>query len=432
MKFRIILTLLLAIISANCSKKKDDNSLRNLLVLGILSQSRAETVSLTAGVALRQEISVTAGQEFTYTITQPSASSSSLLSRATSLDNRILTSILDTDNQEVARVLTVPGLTEKITYMPKKTGSIKIAIIPRGSGSITTNITGGTASNSLSSQNSSTLALTGKRKYAIAGAILTNSGYSIVNVDEITSIKSDGTIVKKSISDAIVTFTVDGVTVTVNYGINPANSDPCFIATSINGYAPGKKVRLRVTHPTISDINFDKEIAASPSPVSNVKVNGISSSKGSGTTLTIDKTAPLIFTWELPTSNQPPTTQISFNRGDGTDIFLFFPADKLTYTVPKELLTGLTSTSTTDDCIGSIGGAGSTWIYDTDYFIGLDSGGNSFPSSLSILSFNLFNSSVPNTGYFCETGKANPLAPFGGAAVGTTYNSAGVPLLVVK
>ncbi len=428
---KVSLFLMLLSLIANCSKKKDDNSLRNLLILGFLSQSKAETVSLSAGVALRQDVSVTAGQEFTYTVSHPSSGSSSLLSRDTSLDNRVLTSILDTDNQEVARILTVPGLTEKITYMPKKTGSIKVVVIPRGSGSITTNITGGTAANSLSSQNSSTLALTGKRKYAIAGAILTNTGFSIINVDEITSIKSDGTVVKKSISDAIVTLTVDSTTATVNYGVNPASNEPCFIVTSINGYSPGKTVRLRVTHPTISDINFDKEIAASPSPVTNVKINGISTTRGGGTTLTIDKTAPLIFTWELPTSNQPPTTQIQFNRGDGTDLFLFFPADKLTYTLPKELLTGLTSISTTDDCMGSLGGAGSTWVYDTDYFIGLDSGGSSFPSSISILSFDLFNGSVPNTGYFCESGKVNPLAQFGGNA-GATYNSGGVPLLVVK
>jgi hypothetical protein len=187
----------------------------------------------------------------------------------------------------------------------------------------------------------------------------------------------------------------------------------------------GKKIRLRVTHPTISDINFDKEITATPTTVKNVKANGISSAINSGTTLTIDKSnpQPIEFTWDIPTgANKPETTQIEIGRNN----FIFVPAFKGSYTVAKELLTVLTSTSTSDDCIGSMGGAGSSTVYATEYFMGKSTTGAPFPSMLQIANFDIDQTFHPNLGYFCESG----VIP--GNGQGATFAARGTPLLVIK
>jgi len=94
MIFRIILSLLLAILIANCSQKKDDNSLRNFLILGILSQPNAETLTLSPGKSLRQSIALTAGTKFTLQVSQRASTSSSLYSKATSCEKDSLPATL--------------------------------------------------------------------------------------------------------------------------------------------------------------------------------------------------------------------------------------------------------------------------------------------------------------------------------------------------
>jgi hypothetical protein len=166
-----------------------------------------------------------------------------------------------------------------------------------------------------------------------------------------------------------------------------------------------------------------------PTYVSNVNVNGLSANLGSGQTLTIDKTQAIPITWTNATGNdKPDTVQINIMAETASnDIFLYIPASLGTYTVPKELLSILTSTSSSDNCIGINGGAGSRYITDPNFFIGLDATGKPVQSGISVIQFNYTNQLVPNTGFFCETDKVNPLS-----TTSTKYSTSGVPLLVVK
>ena len=415
-------------ITANCSKKSDDNTLRNLLILGSLFGDKSERVSMKAGVSVRQRLEVTAGQEFKYNLTQSGSVSSSTLSKNNAFSNSMKISIVDSDNKEVYSAITVPGMSDTISYTPTKSGECTVIIIPNGDGTINASVSGARALNSLNSENSSEIALSGKRKYQIVGALLSKT-FFIVYVNEITSIDSTGLPIFTPKSDAIVTLTIGTQNVPLTYSGDIANlMGPGFFTF----FAPdntGKKIRLQVTHPTISDINFDKEITASPTTVSNVKANNISSNINSGTTLTIDKSnpQPITFTWDIPTgANKPETTQIEV----GLSNFIFVPADKGSYTVAKELLSVFTSTSTSDDCFGSLGGAGSNTVYANEYFMGKGPKGASFPSMLQIVNFNLNGSLQPNTGHFCEPGVINPLTRNPGPEA--TFASAGVSSLVVK
>ena len=430
MKNRLILICILAIALASCSKKSNDNSLRNLLILGYLTQSKPETVSLTAGVALRQKIVATQGQELKYTISQTASSSSSLLTRDTAFNNRVTASLIDSDNREVYTTVTIPGTTETISYTPSKSGTFTVSLTPSGTGSISTTLSGATASNTLTSENSATSALTGKRKYSIGGGFI-QASLAYITIDEVTAIGSNGKPTLSPIKDAVVTLTVGTSVNSLTY----ASSN--FFGVLPGGYSfntggiSGKKVVLKISHPTISDLTFEKEIPLVPTTVSNVKINGISSAINSGTTLNLDKTLPVTFTWTNATgADKPDTTQISFKGANSEDIFIMIPASNETYTISKELLTGLTVTSTTatDDCFGIQGGAGSIFATDPDFFIGLDATGKPVKSGIGVIIFNLNNQFQPNLGFFCESGVRNPLI----TNSSTTYSSGGVPLLVVK
>jgi hypothetical protein len=430
LKTRIILPLLLALLTANCSQKKDDNSLRNLLILGILSQSKSETVNFTPGVAVRQKIEATQGQTIKYSIAQASATTSSILSRNTALSNRVTTSLIDSDNIEVYTTITVPGLTSEISYTPPKSGTYTVSMVPNGSGSVSTTLSGATASNTFASENSSANALLGKRQYAISGGFL-QGVLAVINIEKVTSIGSDGKPVKTKITDAVVTLTVGTSVSNISYSssFTPYEFLGGGYFSNINGGISGKKVSLKITHPTLTDLVFEKEMPITPTYVSNVIVNGLSANLGSGQTLTIDKTQSIPITWTNATgTDKPDTVQINIvAETAGNGLFLYIPASLGTYTVPKELLSILTSTSSSDNCIGINGGAGSRFISDPNFFIGLDATGKPVQSGISVIQFNMTNQLVPNTGFFCETNTINPLS-----TTSTKYSTSGVPLLVVK
>jgi hypothetical protein len=214
---KITLLLYLAILTANCSKKSEDNSFKNLFLLGYLSNTKAEAaslseiVSLTAGVSIRQKLDVIEGQGINYTVSQTSSASSSMHSRDSLFDNRIVISLVDSDNKELYSTITIPGSSETLRYIPKKSGQFTAVITPFGNGTISTSIEGGSKANTLSSQNSVISAISGKRKYRITGAIL-QGAWVLINVDEVTSISADGRATFSPITDAIVTLTVDSTT----------------------------------------------------------------------------------------------------------------------------------------------------------------------------------------------------------------------------
>lgn len=368
---KVSLFLMLLSLIANCSKKKDDNSLRNLLILGFLSQSTAETVSLTPGVSVRQKVLVIEGQEMNYTISQATSTSSSTLTKSSLFDSRVVISLVDSDNKEVYSTITIPGSTEIIKYTPKKTGEFTVVITPVGKGTVTTSVQGGTISNSLGSENSSVSALSGKRKYRISGSILQGS-WVLATVEEATGISADGKGTFTPITNAVVTLTVDGTTnfsttYNANHSLGGVFAFPWSgyandtVGNSYGGNLNGRKLRLKVSHPTIADISLDAEITAFPDTVTDVKMNGISSVNGSGETLTLDKTQPLTMTWKNATSNKPELTQFQVNSANNAIITLLVPAENETFTISKDLLSsGLTSSETnnSDNCVGAIGELG--------------------------------------------------------------------------
>jgi hypothetical protein len=457
---KITLLLYLAILTANCSKKSEDNSFKNLFLLGYLSNTKAEAaslseiVSLTAGVSIRQKLDVIEGQGINYTVSQTSSASSSMHSRDSLFDNRIVISLVDSDNKELYSTITIPGSSETLRYIPKKSGQFTAVITPFGNGTISTSIEGGSKANTLSSQNSVISAISGKRKYRITGAIL-QGAWVLINVDEVTSISADGRATFSPITDAIVTLTVDSTTdFSTTYNNNHSLGIFSFpfsgyandqVGSNYGGNVNGRKLRLKVTHPTKSDISLDAEITAYPSTVTDVKINGISSTNGNGETLTIDKNEPITMTWKNATVNKPDLTQFQVNSNNNSIFTLLMPAENETFTVSKELLSGLTSSGSTsdDNCIGAIGGAGTASVFDTSLYAGLDSSGALTKSGFSIVNFDFLpfgnvNFNQPKLGFFCEkNGPTNPLTALpsgfpGGPKAAATFNSGGVPLLVIK
>lgn len=79
-------------------------------------------------------------------------------------------------------------------------------------------------------------------------------------------------------------------------------------------------------------------------------------------------------------------------------------------------------------------GAGTTSIFDTTLYVGLDATGVVAKSGFSIVNFDFFSTfgdpkfNQPKYGFFCE--KNGPINPLTGGV--TTFNAGGVPLLVVK
>jgi len=428
--------LVIGIIFMSCSKKKEDNSLRDLSILGILTNffdGNGEKLSLTGGVSVKQKISVTSGQEFKYTITQGKDSTGE------TFENRVVISILDTNNNEVYGTITLPGVTEIISYTPKATGEFTVMFIPYNTTTLKTVLTGATSiSSSLKSANSRSIAsprndLVGKGKYYIKGGFI-QAVFPIINVYEVTGLENRKPVLSE-ITNASVIVEVDGTAYTLPYSLNPGFSQPpAYSLQNIGGSVIGKKLQVKITHPTISDINYDQTLTAVPNFVSNVTVNGESTVNNNGKTIEIDKTQPITYTWTNSSANTSEiTTQLGIKDGAGGDVFLYVPASLGRFTISKDLLSGLTPTSSksSDDCIGIIGGATSAAVYDPEYFTGLAASGEA-KSGFSVLIFNF-----PNPGYqaaegnLCEEDVVNIVAKqfLGG---NPTFSSLGTPKLIVK
>ncbi len=438
MKFRIILTLLLAIISANCSKKKDDNSLRNLLFLGILSQSTTETVTLSLGKSLRQNLTLTAGTKFTYQVSQKATTSSSLYSRSTSSEKDSLNAtILDPKGKMVMGIKTVPGMTDKIEFTPDQTGTYSFIAQSESATTAEFSYSGGSPTNSLSSENTSAKQLEGTRKYGVSATLLAES-FLIVSLFEVSAIGSDGTPTYQNISDAVVSMNVSGKQISLSYNANHSLAGGAF---THNGYAhtltssektglSTNPVSLSVTHPTKSDLKVNLEILTYPSFVSNIKMNGKDTLNGSSA-IELTTTSDVEFTWDNATTLKPEMVRIevlsSLSTGGFRNSYVYPIAASGKYTLKKELLKYLTLTSAnnSDNCMGIQGGAGSTSNYNKEFYAGVGIDGNLFQSGLTIANFK-FTGNNPSYGWLCEINTKNPLNS------NATYSSAGLPTLTVK
>jgi len=436
MKFRIILTLLLAIISANCSKKKDDNSLRNLLFLGILSQSTTETVTLSLGKSLRQNLTLTAGTKFTYQVSQKATTSSSLYSRSTSSEKDSLTAILlDPSGKMVIGITTVPGMTDKIEYTPSQSGTYCIVAQSESATTAEFTYSGGSSTNSLSSENTSAKQLEGTRKYGVSATLLAES-YLTVSLFEVSAIGSDGTPTYQNISDAVVSMNVSGKQISLTYNANHSLGGifqfTGYAHTLSNSEKTGlstNPVSVSITHPSKSDLKLNLEILTYPTFVSNIKMNAKETLIGSSAS-ELTTTSDVEFTWDDATSNKPELVRVEvlsiLSNGTFKNSYVYPRADSGKYTLKKELLKYLTLTSTTntDNCIGIQGGAGVTSNFNKEFYAGVGIDGNLFRSGLSIANFK-YTGLNPSYGWVCEINTKNLIS-------NTTYSSAGLPTLTVK
>jgi len=124
---------------------------------------------------------------------------------------------------------------------------------------------------------------------------------------------------------------------------------------------------------------------------------------------------------------------ISVSNGQLSSPSLFPRADLQTFTIKKELLKILTTTSSvnSDNCIGINGGAGESYKIAKDYFVGYDSSNNQVRSGLSIAKLNTTvnfpTTSYPAYGYACETNVLNPLV----MTSSRKFSQDSVPLLIV-
>jgi hypothetical protein len=432
-----MLVIIIGMILMSCSKKKDDNSPRNLSILGFLSSSsqstKTESISLTGGVSVKQKISVTSGQELKYTLRQGSSSS------GTPFENRVVISLLDTNNNEVFSTITIPGSSEILSYTPSTTGQFTVLIIPYNSTIMETLLTGATriSSNIQSvTQNSNILTkdtLVGKGKYYISGAFL-QAVFPVFFVYEVQKLENRKPVLN-TITDAIVVVEVNGTDYTLPYNPNPGfGVSAAYSIFNVGGSVIGKKVRVKITHPTISDLNFDQTISAVPNTVSSIALNGETSLNNSGKTIEIDKNLPITYTWVNSSNNSNEiTVQLGIKDGEGGDIFIYVPANLGNYTISRDLLTGLTSTSLTnnDDCIGIVGGATSAAVYDPEYFTGLGTSGEA-KSGFSVIVFNFPSPGYqPGEGFFCEENVVNNVAKQF-LAGNPTFSSLGTPKLIIK
>jgi hypothetical protein len=437
LKPRIILPLLLAILTANCSKKKDDNSLRNLLILGILTQPKAETVTLSPGRSLRQTIALTAGTKFTLQVSQKSSTSSSLYTRATSCEKDSQTATLvDSTGKMVQGLTTVPGMVDKIEFTPDQSSNYGLIVQSECSTTSEFTYSGGNPTNTLASENSIAKQLEGTRKYGVEAALLAEN-ILMVTLFEVTALASDGTPTYQMITNAVVSMGVSGKQFSLPYNSNhllvggtlPFNGYAYTLSNSEKTGLSTNPVTVSITHPSKSDLILNLELLTYPTFVSNVKMNGKETLIGSSAS-ELTTTSDVDFTWDNATSNKPENVRIEvlsiLSSGKFRNSYVYPTASSGKYTLKKELLKYLTQTSTndTDNCIGIQGGAGSSSNFNKEFYAGIGIDGNLFKSGLSIGNFK-YTGQNPSYGWVCEVNTKNIFT-------NATYSSAGLPTLTVK
>ncbi len=435
MKKNISIFLLTISLFFNCTKDKDDNTLNNLFLLYFLTAGKTESATLVNGASIRHNITLSAGKKFTYTVSQESSPNSSILTRSTDSEESSITAfLLDPDKKLVQGIKTVEGMSDEIIYTPETSGNYSVLLQSEGNARINVGISGGSANNSIASENSQSKLLEGTRKYGVSGLLLAES-FLLADVFEVSSVGSDGTPTYQRITDAVVTMNAAGGTKTLTYNANHS----LIGSITHNGYAytltqneqnalKTNPVSLSVSHPTKSDLKIDLELETYPTYVSEVKINDNNTQIGSGS-IELNTTSEVNFTWKNATTSKPDIIRIEVlsNRDRGfVNSYVYPKASDEKYTLKKEFLKYLTKSAETnnDNCIGIPGGAGASALYDKDFYAGVGMDGNIFRSGIMIANFN-FTGFFPSYGWVCEQNTINSLNQ-------ATYSSANLPVLTVK
>jgi uncharacterized lipoprotein NlpE involved in copper resistance len=357
MKKIVTISIILATM-LGCNEKKDDN-FAELLGLALLSQrstssfSNTATVSLKANEPVAQQVSLTAGQEFSYTVRNSADTTSNLLSKNTAAEAVITISLIRLENGDViGQVSSLKGRSISLRITPLVSGTYIVRFVSTAEITALTEAQGGSLQSAVVPPNQiPALADSPTKDIAVLALPCGNINYWGFYKVTVSGSTATATAINDMQTMQIV---INGTTYNGTYVNNKAIT--CPFSQNFNGYeftglplslAAGSTYRY-IAKKNSDSIDIDETLII-PNLITNLKVNNLSDNA------TFKYSESNTISWDNPSEHKASNYLgfiggMSFNFSSTTQVQLVGSGSSVSYTLPANSISA-SNVSTANECL---------------------------------------------------------------------------------